>query len=195
MTGITALAIAAAGAATLTAVAAWRLPIVHMGLSATIAGAIAYLSFADAKRAAVSGASPGAISGIHATSAGYILAWAAVALVATYTTALEWDEWWQFFAAFGIVGVLTLLLARTLVSDARKGKDDVAMIIIARFLAWWLLIGGAGAAIGLLADKKMTRFLSPRYTDWAANNTFFFGGIALAFLGWAILQASRKAKA
>jgi hypothetical protein len=33
---------------------------------------------------------------------------------------------------------------------------------------------------GMLIDGKMTRFLTPRYTDWAANNIFFCGAVAVA---------------
>ncbi len=194
MSSLVAPAIVLASAAALAALAIWRLPVVHMAAAAATAALLASLALAAGRQVARQGGSPGHVAGIHARHAGYVLAWAAVSVLVTYTAALVWDEWWQFFAAFAVLGALVMLLARTLISDAAKGPDDAAMLIIARFLAWLLTLGGAGAAIGLLVDKKMTRFMTPRYTDWAANNAFFFGGIALAVLGWAILSATRRPK-
>jgi hypothetical protein len=43
---------------------------------------------------------------------------------------------------------------------------------------------------GLLIDGKMTRFLVRRYTDWAANNIFFFGAFGLAVVAAYALRAS-----
>jgi hypothetical protein len=47
------------------------------------------------------------------------------------------------------------------------------------------------AVLGLLIDGKMTRFLIPRYTDWAANNVFFFGALAVAAISANALRANR----
>ena len=44
--------------------------------------------------------------------------------------------------------------------------------------------------VGLLIDGKMTRFLVPRHGDWAANNIFFFGALALAVISAYALKTS-----
>ncbi len=44
--------------------------------------------------------------------------------------------------------------------------------------------------IGLIIDGKMTRFLVPRHGDWAANNIFFGGALALAVISAYALKAS-----
>lgn len=183
-------AVAGAIALLLAAWQAWPMP--HMTVAAVVAGFIAWLSRRQGHAMATAHASPGDIAAVHLHHAGLLLAWVAAVVALTYTIVLAWSEWWQFALAFALLAGLTLLLARTLRRDAALGPDDAAMLIIARFLAWLLLIGGTGAAIGLVADKKMTRFLDPRYTDWAANNVFFFGGIALAFLGLTALRTTRR---
>jgi hypothetical protein len=45
--------------------------------------------------------------------------------------------------------------------------------------------------VGFLIDGKMVRFLNPRFTDWAANNVFFFGAIATAAITGYALKAKK----
>jgi hypothetical protein len=40
-----------------------------------------------------------------------------------------------------------------------------------------------------LIDGKMVRYQTPRFTDWAANNVFFFGAMALAAISFNALRA------
>jgi hypothetical protein len=48
--------------------------------------------------------------------------------------------------------------------------------------------------IGLAVDGKLMRFAKarPGWEDWAANNIFFFGAMALAAIGAHALLASRQ---
>ena len=55
-----------------------------------------------------------------------------------------------------------------------------------------LLAGMVVTMLGLIIDGKMTRFLDPRHGDWAANNFFFFGAMALAAISLNALLASRS---
>jgi hypothetical protein len=58
------------------------------------------------------------------------------------------------------------------------------------------LAGMILVVVGLLIDGKMVRFLDPRYTDWAANNVFFFGALALAAIsGHALKQQGHRTDA
>jgi hypothetical protein len=45
--------------------------------------------------------------------------------------------------------------------------------------------------VGLLIDGKMTRFLVPRYGDWAANNIFFFGALAIGAISAYALKVGK----
>jgi hypothetical protein len=38
----------------------------------------------------------------------------------------------------------------------------------------------------------MSRFLTPRYTDWAANNVFFFGALAVGVISANALRQTRR---
>ena len=49
--------------------------------------------------------------------------------------------------------------------------------------------------LGLIVDGKMTRFLNPKYGDWAANNIFFFGALASPAISLNALLASRSSAA
>jgi hypothetical protein len=111
-----------------------------------------------------------------------IWSWGALALAVTYgTQVLVWKEWWRFCIGFGAAAGLCWLFSFTLDSDAEKGGEaDAAMLRLARYVAMVQLFGMVVTMLGLVIDGKMIRFLNPRFTDWAANNVFFFGAMALA---------------
>jgi hypothetical protein len=72
-------------------------------------------------------------------------------------------------------------------------KKYATMLRWARFLAILQLVGMIVVMLGLLIDGKMVRFLNPRHTDWAANNIFFFGALALAVISGYGLKANKHA--
>jgi hypothetical protein len=49
--------------------------------------------------------------------------------------------------------------------------------------------------VGLIVDGKMTRFKTPRFTDWAANNIFFCGAFAVAVICAYALKTTPKPRA
>jgi hypothetical protein len=58
------------------------------------------------------------------------------------------------------------------------------MLKLARIVAIVHLAAMVITVVGLIVDGKMVRFLNPRHQDWAAQNIFFFGAIALAAISW-----------
>jgi hypothetical protein len=72
-------------------------------------------------------------------------------------------------------------------------KKDATMLRRARYLALIQFVGMIVVMLGLLIDGKMVRFLNPRHTDWAANNIFFFGALALAAISGYALKTNKHA--
>jgi hypothetical protein len=62
--------------------------------------------------------------------------------------------------------------------DAAAGRQDDAILNIARYLTIGQLAGMVIAMVGMIIDDKMPR--DPSEPDWAANAIFFFGAAALA---------------
>jgi hypothetical protein len=104
---------------------------------------------------------------------------------------LVWKEWWQFFLAFAVGAGLCLYFSAALDKDARAGREDETMLRLGRYLAIVQLAGMVIAVLGLLIDGKMSRFLTPRYTDWAANDVFFFGALAVGVISANALRQTR----
>jgi hypothetical protein len=128
---------------------------------------------------------------------GYVWAWGALGLVISYGSGIvDWHEWLTFFIAFAVFAVASLFFSKMLQRDADEGKEDEAILKAGRYLAWIQLVGMIAVVVGLIIDGKMTRFLVPRYGDWAANNIFFFGAIAIgAISAYAIKVSKPGAKA
>jgi hypothetical protein len=153
----------------------------HMGIAAIVAIGFAAAFFRANNELRASGASPSAVAAKTSKFVGYVAGWAAVCLLTVYgTKVLAWREWMTFTIACAVIAALGLLFATMLQRDADAGKDDPGMMKIAHVLAVGLLAGMVITILGLLIDGKMVRFLKPEYTDWAANNVFFFGAVALA---------------
>ena len=123
---------------------------------------------------------------------GLVWTWAALALFATYAFVLQWREWWHFALAFALLAGVCLWLAVTLRRDARAGSEDDTMLKLARILTIVHLATGLITMLGLVIDGKMVRFMVPRHQDWAAQNIFFFGALALAAISWTALTAMRS---
>ena len=166
----------------------------HMGLSAFVGAIFAALAIRENRTLVATGAPKSQVAAATAQHMGFVWVWGAVSLFLTYVFFISWREWWQFFLAFAVVGGLCLFFASTLDRDAASGREDEPMLKLARTLSMVQLVGMGITVLGLLIDGKMTRFLTPRFTDWAGNNIFFFGALALAAISANALLASREPK-
>jgi FtsH-binding integral membrane protein len=164
-----------------------QLAFAHMAIAATISIIFAMRAIRECRAMLGAGAAPPDVAGNTARSMGMVWAWGALMLVITYGTGvLAWKEWWPFFVAFTVAGGLCLCLAVAV-------KKSATIERWARYLALSQLVGMTVVMLGLLIDGKMVRFLNPRHTDWAANNIFFFGALALAAISGYALKANRGA--
>lgn len=153
----------------------------HMLTTAAVSVAFALMYIREAEMLRSAGAKAAEMAANTARHIGLVWAWAALALIVTYGTGiLHWKEWWQFFGAFFLAAGLCLFMSATLAKDARAGHEDPTIMKIGQYLAIAQLVGMVITVLGLWLDGKMTRFLVPRHADWAANNIFFFGALAIA---------------
>lgn len=123
---------------------------------------------------------------------GIVWAWAMLTLFATYAFVLQWREWWHFTLAFALLAGVCLWLAAALRKDAKSGADDDTLLTLARIMTIIHLGAGVITMLGLIVDGKMVRFLVARHHDWAAQNIFFFGALALAAISWSALTVMRS---
>lgn len=166
----------------------------HMALAALVGLLLAFAAMSDNRRALAAGAGASAIAGRNARYMGLVWTWGAIVIAITYGAELmtpQWKEWWHFLFAFVLAAVLCLLFSVFLREDATRGEDPF-LLKIARYLATFQLVGSLIAMVGLIVDGKMTRFLTPRFTDWPANNVFFFGAMALAIISYLALRSNAQ---
>ena len=164
----------------------------HMAIAAIAAIGFAVAFFRENAQMRADGAGKCAIAALAARYVSYVWVWATIALLTTYATGLEvWREWPVFTIACGSLAVLSMFFATMLQNDADAGREDPALLKAATILGTVLLGGMVITILGLLIDGKMTRFYNPRFTDWAANNVFFFGAIALASISGFALKFRR----
>ncbi len=166
---------------------------VHMAIAALMCIIFALVGIRETRNLAGSSTSRSAISASTAQYSAYVWVWGALGLLITYGFGVaDWHEWWHFFLAFAIVGIATLFFGKLLQRDADAGRDDDSILKIGRYLAYIQFFGMIAVVLGLIIDGKMTRFLTPRYGDWAANNIFFFGALALAAISAYALKIDRS---
>lgn len=122
---------------------------------------------------------------------GLVWTWAVLALFVTYAFVLQWREWWHFVLAFIVLAGLCLWMATALRKESESASADDALLRFARILAYIHLGAGVVTMAGLIIDGKMVRFLVARHQDWAAQNIFFFGALALTAISWSTLAATR----
>lgn len=165
----------------------------HMAITAAISIAFALMYIRETEMMRSSGAKEGEIAANTSRYMGLVWAWGALALSVTYGTGiLIWKEWWHFFSGFFLAAGLCLFLSATLKKDVAEGKEDHTLMKIGRYLAIFQLVAMLVTMLGLWLDGKMTRFLVPRHTDWAANNVFFFGALAIAAISAYALTTKRS---
>lgn len=168
-------------------------PLMNFAAAGIVSLAFAVLAVSEHRALERANSAASAVAASDARYMGLVWTWGALALLAVYNFILNWPEWWMFFAGFAFAAVLSLFVATALERDAASGRDDETMLKLARILGALQVIGMLATVIGLLVDRKMTRYLDPvKYPDWVANNIFFCGAAALLLIS---LYALRIRKA
>ncbi|MFV0296346.1 MAG: hypothetical protein ACK5JT_09545 [Hyphomicrobiaceae bacterium] len=177
---------------------------IHMLVAAMISILLALAAFAEERSATRDADRKAATASIGLRYMGIVWGWGALGLLVTYAfDILAWREWWQFFLIFFVLAGLSLFLAATMQKDADANRTDAVMFDVVRGFSIFIFVAMLITMAGLLIDGKMWRFTTEagqRYgsQDWAANNIFFFGALALAaislntlsHIGWRKPQAS-----
>ena len=183
----------------LVATAAYRLKNVnlvfaHLAVAATMSTLFASRAIQDCREMLEKGATASAVAASNAYYMGLVWSWGALVLIATYATGiLVWKEWWHFVIAFIAAAALSLYFSAKLSEDARSGTENPKLLAMSRRVAIFQLACMVITMAGLVVDGKMIRYLNPRYTDWAANNVFFFGALAIAVISGYALKANKHA--
>ena len=152
----------------------------NMALAAVFSLVFVGLALRSNSALRASGASQSALAADTARSMSLIWFWGVVGLAVIYGTGiLAWKEWWHFLLAFAAVGAICFFSHVRLQRQADTGADDAALLKQGRIGTIVQLVGMVLVVVGLLVDGKMVRFFVERYTDWAANNIFFFGSAAI----------------
>ena len=170
--------------------AALKLYYVHMAVAALVSILVALSAFQESRSMTAADRKAGQMASTNLRHMGMVWTWGAVAIFITYAfKILEWREWLHFFIGLLVLAGLTLFLSATLKKDAEAANPDETMFKIARGYSIFVLVAMLVTMAGLLIDGKMWRFLSVAgqrlgSQDWAANNIFFFGALALAAVAW-----------
>ena len=152
----------------------------NMALAAAFSLVFVVLALRSNSALRASGATQSALAADTARSMSLIWFWGVIGLAVIYGSGiLAWKEWWHFLLAFAAVGALCLYSHIRLRRQADSGVDDAALLRNGRIATIVQLVGMVVVVVGLLVDGKMVRFFVERYTDWAANNIFFFGSAAI----------------
>lgn len=167
-------------------------PRVHLGMAGFVSIGIALVAILENGKLRAAGASKTAVAASTARSMGFVYVWGALGIAITYMLVLRWHEWWHFLSAFAVAGALCLFFSNLLTRDDQAGRVDATMLNIGRYLTWVQLVGMAVAVVGMIADGKLVRYVNPRHQDWAAQNIFFFGAVALALISAYALWAARN---
>lgn len=166
-------------------------PIVLMAMTGLVSLAIALLAVRENASLSADGASRSAVGASTARNMGLVWLWGALALLVIYLFVLQWHQWWQLFIGLAFVGVLSLFFAATLRRDGDAQRDDETMLRLGRYLVIAQLIGTLVTIAGLMLDPDK-HFMTTQRPDWAANNIFLFGALALAAISAHALLADRN---
>ncbi len=196
---IAALNLAVSGAL-MVAFAAAELPIIHALVAALGALTVVALCHQDQARALENGDSAHALAARDAQYMGLIWAWGGLTVAISYVAFLDWKEWWQFSLAFGVAAILAAVSSIRIQNSVSEGPGASALVQ-SKWLARLQCVGMTIVMLGLFIDGKMDRIgltlSGPRdwSNDWAGNNAFFFGGLALAILSVLSLRAQAAVSA
>jgi hypothetical protein len=186
-----------ASIAVLIVTAATRAYYLHMAAAGAVSILVALASFQEARSIGEERRQAGLLASSSFRHMGLVWTWGALALLVTYSFILSWREWWQFFIGFMVLAGLCLFLSATLRKDAEAGSSDATMFKVASGLSIFFMIAMVGVMAGLLIDGKLWRFTTVAgqrigSQDWAANNVFFFGALAIGAVSWNAYTALRK---
>lgn len=183
----------AASVAILVVTAAAQMFYLHMAVAAVIALFMALAALRANTKATEAGDSEASVAALNARYMGIVWSWGSLALFITYISVLSWKEWWQFLIAFVLAAAISMFFAILLRRESEQDTEDPALLNLARILAIVQLAGMLAIMVGLLIDGKMQRFVGAKvHSDWAANNVFFFGAMALALISWMAIKANRR---
>lgn len=139
------------------------------------------------------GSPKSAVESLTARYMGFAWLWGALAILLVYTLLLQWREWPQFVAGFGIVGLLSLGFSALLARDAELGREDATLLRLGRYLCIGQAIGMVVTLIGLAIDPDK-EFIYIRETDWAGNSIFLMGAVSLLLLSAHALMKAPKSQ-
>lgn len=167
-----------------------------LGASAILALVMASVAIHDLRAQLAAGSNRSVIAAQASRHIGFVYIWAAATLLVVYGFVLTWRETWQFVAGLSVLGGLCIALAILFDKDAEAGREDEAMLNIARGLNAVQVVGMIATVIGLVVDNKFLPAMqgAPK-VDWAANTIFFFGAIAIAAIGAFTIAHERDGKA
>lgn len=115
-------------------------------------------------------------------------AWGAAAMAGVYTLGgLSWQHDWQYGSAMALIAVFTWGFGLAI---ARAVQPSTRQMLLLRGLQLTIVQGVAAAAgvFYLLAAGKLMSFRS----DWAANQIFLAGGVAIALLSAIAVISQRR---
>lgn len=165
----------------------------HLGVTAIVTLALAVVAVQTHRKLMADKASRSALAAATSRYIGLVWIWAASAILVTYEFILSWRESWHFVIGLMLIGALCLGLAVMFDRDAEAGREDATMLNLGRTLNLLQVFGMLIAVIGLVADGKFGwAARGAMKSDWAANNIFFFGAIAVALIGAHALVAEKK---
>jgi hypothetical protein len=108
----------------------------------------------------------------NARLAALVYAWGGAAMLAVYSIGgLKWRHWWQYGLAMALVAVLLMAYAHRAGKISQPRMPPLALTALHGAAA-------AGGLVYLLAAGK----LATTKEDWAANDIFLFGGLAIVAL-------------
>ena len=169
----------------------------HMAVTAAMSLNFALLYIREHDTLRMAKAKPTEIAANTARFLSIVWTWGALAIGITYGGGiLIWREWHLFFIAFCAFAGLCMYFSIALTNDARQDREDPTLARLGRYLTIAQLVGMLITMAGLVIDGKMTRFINSRFTDWAANDVFFFGALAIALIsGYALLMKPQASSA
>ena len=156
---------------------------VNMAIAVVSGVIFVVLALRSNRQLQASGASAMAIGADTARSMGLIYLWGTLGLAVIYGFGfLIWKEWWHFLLAFLTVSIVCFIISLLMQRRVDANQEDPQLLKHGDRGNMLQLVGMIIVMLGLLIDGKMIRFIVERYTDWAANNIFFFGAAALTVI-------------
>ena len=115
-------------------------------------------------------------------------AWGAAAMAGVYTLGgLRWYHAWQYGAGMALLGVVALGYGLA-IGRAQEPSSKRMLLLGGLQLTLVQAVATAGAVLYLLISGK----LMTTRPDWAANQIFLFGGLAIAALSAMAAYTQRK---